>query len=437
MTLLPWLIVFTLIAVNALYVAAEFATVSVRPSQLRVLAGTGNRKAAALLPVVENIHHLDRYIAACQIGITFSSLALGAYGQSRLADQLAPLLANLGGMQMPAAQSLAAGIVLVGLTIAQVLLGELVPKSIALQYSSQTAILTALPMRWSQSAFAWFIAVLNGSGNGLLRLFGFSTETQRHIHSPQEIGLLLSESRKGGLLESEVHRRLQQGLRMSDRSARQLMVPRGRLAAIDIATSMPEVIRQLTESPFTRMPVYRGSLDNLLGILHIKDLLAHSLEKGEIATIEPLLRPIVYVPESLTADRLLARLREEKSQQAIVIDEFGGIEGLVTLEDILTGMLGEIADEFKGRRQPERLPDGRVRLPGRLPLEEAEAWTGVRWQGKSDTIGGRVIEVLGELPTVSLCVIVDGARVEVETVREHHIETLVVIPATTGGEEQP
>lgn len=429
MALVTWSIIFALIAINALYVAAEFGAVSVRRSQIRSMAEEGNRQAARLLPILEDSHRLDRYIAACQIGITFSSLLLGAFAQSRLAAQLAPLLTGWGGFGEVAAQSLSAGVVLAGLTSLQVLLGELVPKSIALQFPAQTALLTALPMRWSQSFFSWFIFVLNGSGNLLLRTLGFSTGSQRHIHSPEEIELLLAESRKGGLLESEEHRRMVQALRLRGRTARQIMIPRREIEAVDIALPATEVMRRMVDSPYTRLPVYRESLDNLLGMIHTKDLVAHYLARGEITSVEPLLRPVLYVPESFTADRLLALLRERKQQQAMVVDEFGGIEGLVTLEDVLTGMLGELTDEFKRRRtrlEPQRLADGRVRLPGQLPVDQAEAWTGVRWQGESDTVGGRVIEALGHLPAVGERVTVAGAEVEVERVKGHVVETVLV-----------
>lgn len=431
MVIVTWAIIFALIAINALYVAAEFAAVSVRRSQMRTLAEGGNRRAAKLVPILENTHRLDRYIAACQIGITFSSLVLGAFGQSRLAAELVPALTGLGGLQQVAAQSIAAGIVLAGLTAFQVVLGELVPKSLALQYPVQTALLTALPMRWSESLYSWFIATLNGSGNLLLRLLGFSTETQRHIHSPEEIELLLAESRKGGLLELEEHRRLLQALRLGGRTARQIMVPRREVEGVDITLPADEIVRRLVDSPYTRLPVYRESLDNLLGLIHTKDLVARYLALGEITSIEPLLRPVLYVPESFTVDRLLALLREKRQQQAIVVDEFGGIEGLVTLEDVLTGMLGELTDEFKVRRtllEPQRLADGRVRLPGKLPVDQAESWTGVRWSGESETVGGRVIEALGHLPATGERVTVGGAQVEVERVKGHVIETVVVTP---------
>lgn len=437
MDLLAWAIIFALIAVNGLYVAAEFAAVGVRHSQVSSLAKRGNRRATGLLPILEDSRQLDRYIAACQIGITFSSLLLGAYGQSRLAGALAPWVDRWWGAGPVTAHSLAAGAVLVGLTVLQVLLGELVPKSVALQFPVQTALLTFPPLRGSLPLFAWFIAVLNGSGNLLLRLIGFTAPGQRHLHSPEEIALLLKESRQGGLLPSEAHRRLQQALRLTERTARQIMVPRREMEAINLALPLEEVLRQVVASPYTRLPAYRDTLDQLQGVLHTKDFIARYLAQGVTGDLESLLRPPLYVPESFSADRLLVLFRKQRQQQALVVDEFGGIEGLVTLEDVLSGMLGELTDEFKGRRsvQPTRLPDGRVRMPGELPLDQAEPWTGVRWRGESETVGGRVVEALGHLPRAGEVVTVDGVRVEVERVREHAIATVLVTPPPPAEEE--
>src|SRR4029450_7589200 len=200
MTLFVWGVIFLLIAVNALYVAAEFAAVSVRRSRIRNLAEEGSSLASRLLPMLENSHKLDRYIAASQIGITLSSLVLGAYGQATLAVQLRPWFQSWGGFQETVAQSTSAGVVLVFLTVIQMVLGDLVPKALALQYPTQTALYTFVPMSWSLKLFSWFIGLLNGTGLRLLKLMGMDQAGHRHIHSPEEIDLLIVESRKGGLL---------------------------------------------------------------------------------------------------------------------------------------------------------------------------------------------------------------------------------------------
>ena len=312
------LIIAALIMINAVYVGAEFATVRVRRSRVQQLASEGHPLARWLLPLIESPAALDRYIAACQIGITLSSLLLGAYAQRTIAVELAPLFGRLGGLQDIAAQSSSAAAVLLVLTVAQVIFAELVPKSLALQYPTQAALYTLLPMVPSLWLYRPFIKSLNGTGLLLLRLLGSPSQTHRHIHSPDEIELLIADSRDGGLLEPDEHRRLQRALRLSLRQARQLMVPRPRISALDIDTPLSEVIGVVAQSPFSRLPVYRDSIDDVVGMLHTKDLVRWQVSGGQEETLERLLRPIASVHESVTVDRVLRELRMRHSHQALV-----------------------------------------------------------------------------------------------------------------------
>src|SRR5918993_2730201 len=240
---LAWTIIVLLILLTGLYVAAEFAVVSARRSRLRRLAEDGNALAARILPVLEDPAKLDRYIAASQIGITLSSLILGAYGQATIAPRVAPLLEGVAGMDAAAAESTAAAAVLVFLTILAVIIGELVPKSLALQDPTRVAIATVIPMQWSLSLFNWSIAFLNGSGMLLMRVMGVPATGHRHVHSPEEIELLIAESRDGGLLEPEEQVRLHRALRLGLRTAKQLMVPRERLSMVDAVTPYTDMLR--------------------------------------------------------------------------------------------------------------------------------------------------------------------------------------------------
>jgi putative hemolysin len=423
-----WLVIVVLILVNALYVAAEFAAVSARRSRIKQLATEGNRLARALLPVLEDGRRLDRYVAACQIGITLSSLILGAYGQANLAAQLRPVFERWGGEL--AAQSTATVVVLIILTGLQVVIGELVPKALALQFPTQAALYTVLPMRWSLALFTPFIAVLNGSATALLRLADVRQGGHRHIHSPEEIDLLIAESRDGGLLEPDEQRRLHDALHLSTLRAHQLMVPRTDIVAIDAGLPIDDVLRIASESQYTRLPVYRGSIDHITGLLHSKDLAGYYVQHGNPDSIEALLRPVEMVPEGMTADQLLNFLRERRTHVAIVLDEFGGVAGMVTLEDVLAEILGDVGDEFKADSLlPERLPDGRVRLAGRLRLDEAEEWIGVPWDSEeADTVGGRVTEALGHLPLAGERTTIDGVEVEVERVARHAVLSVLARP---------
>lgn len=430
MVLSTLVIVVLLLGLNALYVAAEFAALGTRKSRLQQLAEDGNATAAWLLTVLQDAERLDRYIAACQVGITLSSLVLGAYGQAAIAGGLAPLLAEHGWVGEVAAESTAAVVVLVVLTAVQMVLGELVPKSIALQHPTRTALLTVAPMRWSLRLLSWFIAVLNGSSNVILRLFGVRIGGHRHIHSPDEIELLIAESRDGGLLEPDEHRRLQRALRLGMRPVSQLMVPRPRMTALDVATPPDEVVRLAAESPYTRLPVYKGDKDTIVGILHIEDLARHLARHDALPPLEQLLRPAAIVPETATGERLMRLLRERRCHQAIAVDEFGGVSGLVTLDDVLAEVLGEVADELKeADERPMRLPDGRVRVPGTLRLDEVEPWIGASWDGVSETVAGHVTEVLGRLPAEGEAVTVEGLEVVVARVEGQALVTLIIRPA--------
>ena len=243
-TLIFVIITITLmVSANALYVAAEFATVSARKTRLTQMAGSGNRLAAMLLPYVEDHKALDNYIAACQVGITVSSLVLGAYGQSTVATLLAPILAKLGNLAEPVAFSISATVVLILLTILQVVMGELFPKSVAIQYPEQLALATVLPMKWSLLIFRPFIWLLNGSGNVILKLIGKEQGADHtHFHSPEEIELLVNESHEGGLLDDEAQQMLRNALRLRELTARQVMVPRTRMVAAPVGSNVVQLM---------------------------------------------------------------------------------------------------------------------------------------------------------------------------------------------------
>lgn len=393
------LVVISLILVNALYVAAEFASVSVRRSRIQQLAAAGNPLAAWLVPILESPAELDRYIAACQIGITLSSLVLGAYAQATIAVWLAPWFQSFGGLQEVAAQSTSAAVVLLLLTMAQVVFGELVPKSLALQYPTTTSLYTLVPMVASLWVYRPFIKWLNGTALLFLRLLGAPQHGHRHIHSPQELELLIADSRDGGLLEPDEHRRLQRALRLNLRQARQLMVPRTRIAAIDVAAPPNEVIETAARSPYSRLLVYRGSIDNVVGALHTTDLASWLVADGRELSLASVVRPIASVHESVTADRVLRMLRERRTRLALVVDEFGGTAGLLTLEDVLSELLGDVGDEFKAVEPvAETLADGRIRLPGGMSVEDAAVLLQTSWDSEATTVGGLVTEGLGHLP---------------------------------------
>lgn len=340
MSLTVWIVVVLLILANSFYVAAEFGAVGVRRSRVRRLSEDGHAGARQLLPHVEHPGNLTRYVAVSQVGITVSSLVLGAVGQGVAAVAIAPHVSSLTGFEPKAAASAAALIVLLTLTAVQVVLGELMPKSLALQFPTEVALATVLPMRWSLTAFKPFIVLLNGSATGLLRLAGITLSGHRHLHSPDEIALLFAESRDGGLLEPDEQQRLHKALRLSRSTARDLMVPRDRLTMIDVDSPWSDVLQTVSASPFSRLPAYRGSRDRVVGMLRVKDLVRRYVTDGPSATVAALVRPVVRVPDTLPGDQLIATLREKRAHQAAVIDDAGTIVGFVTIQDVLGKFLG-------------------------------------------------------------------------------------------------
>jgi CBS domain containing-hemolysin-like protein len=427
MNLTTFAVFLSLIAANALYVAAEFAAIGVRRSQILKLAEDGHWLAKGLLPIIEDTARLDRYIAASQIGITLSSLILGAYGQATLGQHLALLLEQIRDMEPLAAQSTAAAVVLVLLTGLQVVFGELVPKSLALQYPVQLALYTYLPMRWSLKLYGGFIAFLNGSGMILLRALGIRHSRHRHVHSPEEIGMLIAESREAGLLKLYEQQRLHQALCLSQRTARQLMVPRRFVATVDAKTPPQQLFQLVTESPFSSLPVYDGSSDNVIGIIYTKDVASHFAERGVLPTIRETMRPAINILDKITGDRLLAIMRQRHSRKLIVVDEYGVMQGLVTLDDILITLTGGMAEESTVERaQPEYLSGGRVRLPGLLRVEEMMLWVGMAWHSQANTVAGHIISVLERIPEPGEQVIIDGLEVEIEELDGPVIQSILV-----------
>ena len=335
-------IITLLILGTALYVAAEFATVSVRRSKIRRMADDGNSLAAGLLPYVDDAHKLDEYVAVSQIGITLSSLVLGAYAQATLAYRVAPFFQQQFSLTPESAQSAAATAILIVLTGLAMIIGELVPKSLALQFPTETALATVLPMRASLWLFRPLIFLLNGSGSIVLRLFGARSSGHRHVHSPEEIEMLIAESRDGGLLEPDEQERLRRALRLGQRTARELMVPKQNLAMIDAALPIEEAMQVAASSPYSRLPVYRGSTDHVIGTLRTKDLALQYIE-GRALPLERIMRPIATVTPDMQADRLLAFLREKRVHQAVVRED-DRLLGLITVQDVLGAFLSDVRE---------------------------------------------------------------------------------------------
>lgn len=429
MTLTVGLVLCGLIALNALYVAAEFSAVAVQRAQVAKLASDGNERAKPLLALLEDGAALDRYIAACQIGITLSSLVAGAYGQVTLAPPLMGLLEGFG-LGPGSAASVAFVLVLLALTTLQVVVGELIPKTLALQFPVRTALATFLPTRWSATLFRGFIWLLNGSGLLLLRPFGIKPGGHQHVHSPEEIRILLAESRQTGALSLEAHRRLERGLSLSGRTVRQLMTPRKDVYAIEVSTGPDELLQRFIDSPYSRVPVYDATLDQVLGAVSTKDVIARVATGGSVPRLSQLLRPMPFVPETLRAPRFVRFLQEQQCSKAMVVDEFGGVQGIISIEDVLGELFGDVGDELeRSGATPQRLPDGSVRLPGAMRCADAEPWLRTRWVGRATTVSGHIIEVIGRLPAQDERLCVDDVQVTIAEMGPTTVSWVLVHPA--------
>jgi len=412
--------------VNAIYVAAEFATVSVRRSRITQMAEDGNRLARLLLPTLTQPARLDSYIAACQIGITWSSLVLGAYTQATLAPGLGQILERWAALNPLTAFSAASSAVLVTMTTLQVVLGELVPKSAALQYPTQIALALVVPMRASLKLYAWFLAILNGSGLAILKLFGVAPSAHHRIHSPEEIEFVLGESRRGGLIEVKEHERLRRAMRLASRPVSHLMIPRRFIVGLSVDARPATVLEVLAENNFTRIPVYDESPDNIVGALHTKDLVAAVARGGAVPPVRSIVRPIPSVTEWATAGELLDVLRHHKSHLALVAGGYGTV-GLITFGDLLTELLGGITGKARfGQPAPARLADGRVRLPGLMRLDEAADWIQIKRTGRASTIGGLVLQAAGRIPQAGDRIRIDGLEFEIERVGHQSVTSVLV-----------
>lgn len=421
-----------MVAINALYVAAEFATVGTRRTRIRELAAEGDRQAQRLLPIVEEPQLLDRYIAACQIGITLSSIIVGFYGQAQLVPYVQPVFASLGGLQAGAAAAFSALFLLVVLTLFQVVFGELLPKSIALRYPERLALATMQPMVWSLLLLRPFIAVLNGSAFAIMRVLGISVTSEHgHVHSPEELEVLFRESAKGGLIDAGEREMLQNVLHLQDHLARQIMVPRTRMNLVALGAEPAAAYRELLASPHTRFPVFEGTPDKIVGALHLKDL-ALAVRQGEPASLRPFVREVLLLPETVTVSELWQQMRSKRRHLAVLFDEYGGISGLVTLEDILEEVFGELQDEFDRETEPVQYgAEGRVYLRTDLLVQTLNARFSLELPDDTETLGGLILNRLEGTPRVGDEVTLENLVFRVEVVDEHSVRQVsVVLPGT-------
>jgi magnesium and cobalt exporter, CNNM family len=439
-TALELVAVAVIVAANAFFVAAEYGLVTVRRTRMQELDAQGSRGARRVLRLLEQP---PRFISAIQLGVTLSSLALGAIGEpvvSRILERPLDLLPE--SWHTSVATTISVILAFTILSYFHVVMGEIVPKSFTLQHPERVALVAAGPVSAFYVIFRPFIWVLVRTSGAVLGWFGVTASSGvTLVHSEEELKMLVTASREKGVLEEEEQEMLHKVFEFADKDAVDVMVPRPDLVAVPVDLPVQEVLALVLSHPFTRYPVFEEELDDIVGVLHVRDLFSTLHERGlESTDLRTILREAIMVPETKPLDELLAEFQRTSNHLAIVVDEYGSVEGLVTLEDLLEEIVGEIGDEFD---LPDagilRIGRGRVRLVGSFPIDEFNERFGKSLPVDDyHTIGGFVFGELGRVPRVGDAVAFDGARFEVSAIDGPRIrEVDVTLTATAPQPARP
>ena len=407
--------VVALVLANGFFVAAEFALVSVRRTRVEELIQQGHTSARAVKKALEDP---DRFIAATQLGITIASLGLGWLGEPALAHQIEPVVALLPKQWVSvASHSISAAIAFAVITFLHVVVGELMPKSIALQRPETTALLVARPTLFTELLFKPAIWALNGTGNLLLRLIGMRAASGHElVHSVEELKMLVEASEESGVLEGSERKMLHAVFDFGGLTAREVMVPRTEMIAVEADAPLHVLIHLAIAHPHTQFPIYEGDIDHVVGLAHVKDLVRVQHDERRTATVRGLMREVMFVPDTIRLDDLLKQFRAKRQHAAVLLDEFGGTAGFVTLDDLMEQIVGEVRDPFD-RSAPgiQNLPDGSVLVDGLTLIEDVNAFFGLSLHDDNyDTIAGFVLGRLGRMAKVGDTVEADGVKLKVE-----------------------
>lgn len=419
-------IILLLVVANGLFVAAEFAIVGASRASIEHQASQGHRLAQRVAYILEDPKRQDRYIATTQVGISVASLGLGMYGEHVMAEWIALRLLPFGELRWITAHTLASVIAVAVLTYLHIVIGEMVPKALALQRAERTAMVVSPIILALQTAFLPIIIALNAIGNGLLRLFGVRRQEggSERYHTTEELQYIVEESQEGGMLRGESGRILRELFEFGDLTAGEVMVPRVMLSGIEVGASTADLEAIVRRSPHTRYPVFEGDLDNIVGSLHIKQVLRHLIGERPVTAHDA--RRLPYVPGPMLLDEVIATMRRYRAQMAVVMDQHGGTAGLVTMEDLFEEVIGDI-QEGAGRTSIVREGAGQIRARGTVRLEEAGAALGCTIEHpKVTTISGLVLLLLGRPATVGDVVTWQNARIEVAAVAGRGVADAVV-----------
>ncbi len=387
------------VLLNGFFVAAEFAIVKVRQSQLelRIRAGSYLAKFAKNLTV-----HLDAYLSATQLGITLASLGLGWIGESVVSKIIIDIMHFIGiNMEPHLAHKIALPIAFILITILHIVFGELAPKSLAIRRAESVSVAIAFPLRLFYIVFSPFIWLLNSFANMIVKMLGFEPVTEeQELHSAEEIRYLLEKSSKSGIIDITEHKMLENVFEFSDTPVKQIMVPHNKVVGVDFREKPEDILDVCIEEGMSRMPIFDGAIDKIIGVIYAKDILS-MMRHRELIIIQDIIRPAFFVHEEEKISNLLHDLQLEKIHLAIVVDEFGGTAGIVTLEDILEEIVGEIQDEYD-EEQPivEQLADNIFKVDASAPVVDVNEYLPEELPESEDyeTVGGMIMHEIGRIP---------------------------------------
>ncbi len=394
-------ITFLLILLNGFFVAAEFALVKVRASQLDVKAQKGSSRAKLAKNLLEK---LDAYLSATQLGITLASLALGAVGEEVISHIVQKIFADTGMVTNPVTvHSISLPIALTLLTFFHVTLGEQIPKMIGIKYSMDTILLFAWPLRIFYFIFSPFIWLLNKTSSVVLRIIGVKKVGEDEVHTEEELRLILTESEEGGAIKPSENELIQNVFDFDDRIVKQIMVPQNRVVALDVELGRSEITKRVIEEGFSRIPIYLGDIDNVIGIVHSKDLLKALIE-NRFRTLKDIMRPVHFIPESMKINELLRDFQKHHIQMAIVTNEFGSTAGLITMEDIIEELVGEIQDEHDEEKpNVEKKSDTEFIVNAQATIADVNEALPIALPENAhyETVSGYINYIFGRIPAVN------------------------------------
>jgi CBS domain containing-hemolysin-like protein len=383
-----------LLVANGVFVAAEIALLAARRTRIESAAEAGDPRATRALKALTE---LSVTFSGAQLGITMCSLGLGVVAEPAVAALFAGWL---GATALPEGMVpvLAFALALAVVVFLHMVVGEMAPKNLALARAEQVALRLARPFGWYVTAFRPLIVLLNGAANALVRLVRVEpVDEHRLVHTPEELTLALAESRQLGTISAQDARVMDAALSLAEIDAEGAMTPRVDLAALADTASVREVLGLAAETGHTRIPIYHEDIDHIVGLVHVKDVLIRDDAELEALTVVDLLRPIPAVPESRDLEQLMRDMLDDRSHAVLVVDEFGGTAGLLTLEDVLEELVGEIADEFDAEQHARRAEERVWVVPGTMRRDELERLTGLELGGEAETVSGALVEVLGRL----------------------------------------